>query len=681
MTGARGVALFCVLAAASACGPPAPGEDSGPGDAGAVDAGSPPVDWPLAPAAPELTPCPEGWASADSGGVETCAPWQDGGARDCAPHEAQFPGAPGCERVGTPCAADGWPSDLPSDRPIVFVDDDAPAGGDGSSRASAVRTIDDALSRASTSAIIAVAAGRYDLGAGALLEGSRTLWGACVEGTRLTSSSPAVMEAVVQLAGAGSGLRNLTIDAPERMGVISTGAGTRVEAVVVDGARSMAFAVLAGSSTFSDVVARDVRSATDRTLGRGINLQGGAALSLSRALVLRSRETGVFAIGPATTLVGTDVAVRETLGIEADGDAGRCVQAQGGARVELSRSVLEGGRQSGVIASDLETTVSLADVVVRDTRGRARDGTSGRGLSGGNRARFELTRVHVDGSREGGVTLSDGATLVARDLVVTRTLGRASDGAFGRALTGSAGATLDVERVLVSETAELGLSAFSGSSVEARDVRVRESTGRGVSVQSGASASLERALVEGSGEVGVFLDFEETTVRLADVEIADTRGRSDGRYGFGVLGQFFAVLEASRVRVRGARVAGVAGVDGASLALYELAVEGVQGAACAETTCPELVGGFALSAHFGAALTASDFVLEDAALCGVVVGAARDELDDTSVDLSRGVVDRAPVGACVQIEGYAVERLRREVEYRDVGVPLQATSYELPGAL
>ncbi len=46
-----------------------------------------------------------------------------------------------------------------------------------------------------------------------------------------------------------------------------------------------------------------------------------------------------------------------------------------------------------------------------------------------------------------------------------------------------------------------------------------------------------------------------------------------------------------------------------------------------------------------------------------------------------GVIDRVTVGACVQVEGFDLARLQNDVQYREVDVPVQATSYELPGAL
>jgi hypothetical protein len=82
-------------------------------------------------------------------------------------------------------------------------------------------------------------------------------------------------------------------------------------------------------------------------------------------------------------------------------------------------------------------------------------------------------------------------------------------------------------------------------------------------------------------------------------------------------------------------------------------------------------------AHRGGRIALTRLRIEDAALCGVVVGGA----PWTGSDLHVEYITRAPVGACVQQEGFETSRLRDRVEYRDVGVPLQSTSYDLPEGL
>jgi len=116
------------LLALAACGDGAAGDDdddaadAGP-DGSPGDGGAEPAP-PEPPAEPGFVPCPEGWREAqlpDDAPVVTCDPWPTGGRIDCADDEAHFPGAPGCEPIGTRCPAGDWAEDLPDDGGVLFV--------------------------------------------------------------------------------------------------------------------------------------------------------------------------------------------------------------------------------------------------------------------------------------------------------------------------------------------------------------------------------------------------------------------------------------------------------------------------------------------------------------------------------------------------------------------------------
>ena len=76
-------------------------------------------------------------------------------------------------------------------------------------------------------------------------------------------------------------------------------------------------------------------------------------------------------------------------------------------------------------------------------------------------------------------------------------------------------------------------------------------------------------------------------------------------------------------------------------------------------------------------LEMTGFSLRRSDLCGIAVLSSVTGAVD--VDLHDGEIDEAPIGACVQVEGYDTSRLRDNVAYKDgLGAPLQATSYSLP---
>lgn len=602
--------------------PATPPSDAGP-DASAFS--------PEPPEPPSLLPCPDGWREVGGGGAPvTCDPWPAEGREDCSGDTAHFPGGPGCERVGPECPADGWPADLDPARPVVWVSAGAAAGGDGSTRELALPSIADAAQRAPAGATIAVASGTYreppfEIGADTIVRG------ACVSGTRLSSASAGDVPLVV-LARAGAAIERAAIEGPGRIAVGVAADDTRVTDVVVEGASGSAIYAIAGSVTVTRVVVRDTRpERPGGEFGRGLEVSGGASMLVERAVVERSTELGLWA-SEASTLDARDVAILDTRPRESDGAFGRGVQAQEGAIVRLTRAVIARSRDDGLFATT-------------------------------------------------------GATIEATDALVHDTLPQESDDLYGRAAAALQGGHLRLERVALLDNHELGVS-LSGADVtgELRDVIIARTRpelatgrfGRAVSVITGASLTVERVLLASNRDAGLFVD--GATVDLRDLDIDEVLPRaSTGAWGVGLWAQNDARVVASRVRVTRTRLVGVAAVVGVDVTIDDLEVRGVAGTDCAETTCPELAGGFGVAAHFGGAIRADRFVVRELATCGVVVGA--DSVRPTALDLAIGRVETAPVGACVQVDGYDTARLRTQVQYRDVGVPLQATSYALPDGL
>ncbi len=706
-------------------------------DAGLDAADGAGLEWPLPPAppaAPGLASCPMGWREvADETGLVTCDPWPETGRRDdCAFDEAHFPGTPGCARVGTACPSDGWPEGLPSDRPIVFVDDDAAPGGDGTSRDGALATIGDALARAADGAVIALAVGRYD--EAVMLTGSRTLWGACVGGTRLTSSAPADDLFVVHVVGAGATMRNLGIDAPERAGIGLSSGAALVEDVVVSQARTAAIWAWIGAAELQRIVVRATRPrSSDGQRGRGLVVSGGAMVNVADFVADQNADAGLFVFDASTSLEGHRVAVR--------GGSGRGVDVQGGAQALLESLVAEEAYETGVLASGDATRVEVRDAVVRDTR--ELNGRGGFGAQSIGGATLLLERVLAERNIQAGLIVSGASSRIdARDLVVRSTMPRAMtpgygrgivvqsggqlgverarltsnravgllvtestsfaqafdlviadtlaerDGEGGMGISVESGARLVVERAIIERNTQAGLAAHTnGTMVEARDLVVRDtrprsvapSAGRGVDVHGGATVTIERALLERNRDAAIVASGDATYVRAVDVLLQDTMARSDDLLlGAGAFVQHRARLVLSRSRVLRARFAGVASVNGADVSIDEVAIAGVLQSDCALTTCPSLAGGFGVSAHFGAALVANRFSIEDAVLCGAVIGANDRDGTLTAMDLSDGSITRTVIGACVQVEGYDTARLRNNVEYREVEIPSQATAYEVP---
>src|SRR5690606_10127994 len=93
---------------------------------------------------------------------------------------------------------------------------------------------------------------------------------------------------------------------------------------------------------------------------------------------------------------------------------------------------------------------------------------------------------------------------------------------------------------------------------------------------------------------------------------------------------------------------------------------------CAETTCADAPGGTALAAIGEGVLIAEEFEVDRARLCGAQVATGG------ALDLRRGRIAGATVGACVQVAGYDVSRLTNDVAFADNGVNVDATDHAVP---
>lgn len=129
----------------------------------------------------------------------------------------------------------------------------------------------------------------------------------------------------------------------------------------------------------------------------------------------------------------------------------------------------------------------------------------------------------------------------------------------------------------------------------------------------------------------------------------------------------------TRGLVERARGVGVAvGTEGASLVLTDVTVRETAARRCVTTTCMEGGAGIGVSALEGAALRVERFDLADNALVGAQVASG------ASVDLVGGVVRGNPVGVNVQVPGYDLGRLTRDVVYVDNGTNLDSTVLFVP---
>lgn len=637
-------------------------DGAAPSDAGvpASDAATP-FDEPAPPAPPVFAPCPAGWSAAPSGeGFDACEPPS---AAECPAGSVRFVDETACAPIGAACPAGEWASP-PSGATAIYVRPGA-SGGDGSMSAP-YGTIRDAILRAPPGAAVMLARGTYPEAIDVF--GGLTIVGACAAQTFL---APATGRAAVRAAELGITVTDVTLrPGGEAHGVDVTG-GLTLRSVVIEGAADDGILVVDGGELdAARLVIRDSRALAPE-FGRGVTVAGG------RAEIVQ----GIFERCPGSGILGsTGSEVRARAVIvrgSGEGIRGRPqIIAQGmGARFELSESVLEDGAGTGVVVNE-DGVLQIDQVVVRRMRADPAVGGSSAGLFARSRGRIEGRRLRIEDVAFLGMAFVEDAVVSLEDVLVARITTALLDGeplAIGLLYSGpELGvrrlAMRDVERMAVS--IELGTSTFEDVSI----ARIGAGTGgehhpMGFSQREG-DATLRRVRVEGARGVGLYS--LTSALALEDVAVIDAPGLEDGRFGRGIEvvqgGATFA-----RVLVEAAREVGVHAFDGAVVQADGLRVARTRGRDCQDTTCPDTPGGIGIAA-IGAALRARDFTVDGARLCGAMIAGG----PSAALDLSAGAIRGASVGACVQVEGYDLERLTDGVEYRDNGIPLDATDHATP---
>lgn len=437
------------------------------------------------------------------------------------------------------------------------------AAGNGS-EATPFGTIAEALAAANDSDVIALAAGSYS--GEILIDRAIEVRGACaaevilvgptaangddatpdtVRGTVHVDDGGDLVLSGVTVTGARTGLRVVagSLDAREvivrastRSGVHASGGTLRLDGVLID----------------------DTLALADGTRGRGVQLDGGAVATFTRVSVIDNRERGVFATGTDTTLEATNLLIARTKARESDLRLGQGLRVENGADVIVNGGVLDQNRAAAVVAfafdiGDPAPSVSLTDVVIRDTLPAEQNNEVGGGVGALDGAIVSLARVLFEGNRNTSISALtspgfDPPSISLQDVVVRNTRAQESDSNAGHGILVGSGASLTGQRVLIDQSRTTGVVVTdTGSRVELTDAVVLDTTanegddtlGNGVSVVS-ASFTATRLLIERSRTIAmtvVGLTGAPATVTLDDVTVRDTESQlTDGFGGAGVSG-------------------------------------------------------------------------------------------------------------------------------------------------
>jgi len=629
------VAWLLLAALFSGCGGSGEAADASADAAGDAGLVSPDIPW-LAEGVPPigLLPCPDGWREVTNEGVTSCDAYPESGVLDCPDGQAHFPGESGCAVVGPPCPAGGRVADLPADREVVHVLDGA--DGDGTAASPFGSLVAFSWGRLRPGTIVAVGRGVYD--SPIRLPTGIAVWGACVTETVLTSSSPSDAEGVVTIAGSDTEIRSVGIGPAARFGVriSDADASTRLEGVWIEEAERSGLEVWRGSAEAHDLVIRGtLPMRSTNQLGIGLDMELGATVSVTRAVFQGNHTTGIYAMDGGTSLTLSDVLVRDTRSQQTDRSLGNGLTVQDGAQAQIARTVIERNRTIGVLVNAAETAVVLEDVLIRDTHSQEGDLRLGVGLGVRSGAQIDVSRTIFERNRGVGVYVAADATSAAlSDVVVRDTASQESDGYFGR----------------------------------------------GMVVQFDADVAVTRAVFERNHDHGIFASPNGASLQLSDVLIRDTLSEeSEGVRGRGLAVQLGARAEVSRaVLVRNQEVGVIAaGADSAGVAteviMSDVVISDTRPNACGlDGRCADASFGMGVGSYLGASAELTRFELSGSALCGLQIAL------DGSLDLVDGTVSGSPIGACVQVDGYDLSRLTNSVRYRDNETNLQATDLPVP---
>jgi hypothetical protein len=665
---------------------------------------------------PALTPCPPGWREEDAGSTSVCQPWPPSGAASCPQGLAQFPGDPQCAAVGGACPSGPWPEGLPQGRPVLYV----LAGADGGSgtQDAPFAQLSEALAVATPMTVVALGPGTYS--ASAPLPAQVALWGACVTQTTLTADAgvPVVsvgemgvevhnllvsggsiglyvsgaqaaldVEGVVVVGaqqagwsvenGASSTGKNVVVARTDSFGIQAlTGGSIDATRVVVEENRELGAGAIGTGSRLSltDVAIHDTNSrASDGVAGYGAGVDQGGALTLTRAVIERSHDTGLLVIGGGAVTV-TDLVVRDTHVKDSDGSAGYGVLVIG-STLKAQRMLSE-GNSVGAKVRDAPATVTLTDAVVRRSLVGSELG-SGSGVEAITASTLVLERVLLDHNRVSGLSLGSAGTKVTATDVVSASTDTDAMGKGGWGIAVLQGGQLDAVRVRLESNSWVAMSTAASTVLNALDLvvvatRPTGSVGAGLLFQDGSAVTLRRAAVTRNSAIGLIESGAGTTLDVQDLVVEQTLPDLDGLEGEGIILFGGAVLTGQHVRITQNETVGLYADElGTRVDLSQVEVSGVTQPPCpGHPMCDGLQPTGVLVAD-GASIKLDQFLITRNGGIGAQIA------DGGQLDLHDGEISHHLIG--VNIDGdYDVSRISDGVQYIDDATKLGAMIVPLP---
>lgn len=510
--------------------------------------------------------CPAGWipspAFADENGVEDvpegiapftiCEPPEnspDVGAPPrlsdlrCPDGEIALPQDASCRPLGSPCPTEEerWASEATLralapgyEGPIVYLSPDA--APDGAGTRLSPRRWSAAAGVAAEGAILALALGDYR--GGLQIDRRVAVLGACVSGTRISTTQPIVDATTGILSIASSSpvlVRDLSLTG-SRPGIAVVGGNDEphlLRAISIRGATGHGMYVEGLGSVDADgMVIASTNPLADGRYGRGIEVRSGAALLIRNAAVQENRQVGVVAFDATTTVTAERVVVEDTSSELASGTNGNGILAQSGSRMVLREVTLRRNAGAGLFAVGSATHVEADDLLVEETQPRQSDSQEGWGVEVSGGATASMRRATLLRNHGAGLVVDgDGSRAEVEATLIEQTQPRVSDRSLGLGIAAEDGASLILKNVALRGNRGGGLIAIGARTVVDAERLVVEDTqadltgeggGQGVGVVAGARLQVRNAALRRNTTAGIQASGEGTMVTAFGLLVEDT---------------------------------------------------------------------------------------------------------------------------------------------------------------
>ncbi len=285
----------------------------------------------------------------------------------------------------------------------------------------------------------------------------------------------------------------------------------------------------------------------DGTAEGGVVVRYGAALALTGSTIERSTMVGLYVSSAGTTVDVVDSQILDAT-LEGTGLFGRGIEVNDGAALTLTACTIRGNPDTGIYATGAGTFVDLVDTEILDATGLD-DGTRGSGIEIASGASLSATRCTIDGNAGLGL-LADGAGTTV-GLVDTDVSNSGADG-----IDVQGGASLAATGCTVERNTEFGMLVLdTGTAVDLVATEVLDTSpdpvighGRGIEVQ-GAALTATDCTIRGNTQMGVFAATEEANVELVDSRVLETRRNRDTGFAIGVAADYGCQVSLRRTEI------------------------------------------------------------------------------------------------------------------------------------